>query len=135
VPFAKGVVYLGHDGRQRIVGSVAIPKTHGLEGVTQDTRKCLQPNFTAGILYAFFLQHFTQPAQCTALFWQAPIAMVNIMEGKQCSTVDGQSVSASVCGLALLLNAAHGQHQKIGAIVKGMNGRTAANMPYLAEAN
>ena len=135
VPLAKGVVNLGHDGRQTVVGAVAIPKTDGLEGVTQNTWKSLQPNLTLCVMNTFFFQNFIQSSQCATLFWRAAITMVNNMKRQATCAVDGQITGGRRIAIRLLLKAAHWQHQKIGAIVKGVHGRTTAHMPNLAKAN
>ena len=57
MPFTKGVVHFSHDGRQTVVLTMAIPKTHRLKGVTQHSGKGLKPNFTIGIQNVFLGQH------------------------------------------------------------------------------
>jgi len=44
VVFAKGIANLAHDGPQCAVLTMAKPETEGIENVSQDTPKGVQPN-------------------------------------------------------------------------------------------
>jgi len=78
MPFTKGVVHLRHNGSQRIVQAMTIPKTNRLEGVAQNARKCLQPNLAKGIDDALFQQQLLQPRQCAAERRGSAITVVDI---------------------------------------------------------
>ena len=111
---AKGVVDLHHDGAQAVVSAVAIPKAHGFEGIAQHPWVAVQPHLAVGIVDAFLRQQVEQPTQGATLSGAAAVAMVGIVKAQRGAPVDRQSPAA------MGLQVAHGQHQKISGVGKGM---------------
>ena len=80
---AKSVVYPHHDGPQRAVFAVAVPKAHGLEGVTQHARVGVQPDFALRIGNALCQQECVEPSQ--AIF--TAVTVVAVMKAQEPTAV------------------------------------------------
>ena len=124
---AKGVVDLHHDGAQAVVSAVAIPKAHRFEGIAQHPWVAMQPHLAVGIVDAFLRQQVEQPGQGPALSSAAPVAMVGVVKADGGAPVDRQSTAA------MGLQVAHGQHQKISGVGKGMGFGFQARVAHLTK--
>ena len=91
VTLTKGVVHLNHDGPQRAVCAVAVPKTHGLEGVTQHARVGVQPDFALRIGNALGQQERIEPGQAIA----AAVTVVAVMKAQEPTAVAFQRRAAA----------------------------------------
>ena len=109
---AKGVVHLNHDGAQGAVGTVAIPKADGFEGVAKHARVAVQPDFARGVVDAFAMQQFVKPSQCIC----AAVAMVFVVKTQGCPAVAFERVLM----MLFVSQRPHGQHQKIRGVGKRM---------------
>jgi hypothetical protein len=126
VPLAKGVVDLDDDGAQAAVGAVAVPETHGLEGVAPHARVAVQPDLARRVVNALGLQQAIEPGQGAALRGRAAIAVVGVVKAQGTAPVDGQC-------LGCFGQAAHGQHEKAGGVDKGMVPGAQPGVAHLAK--
>ncbi len=126
VPFAEGVVHLGHGAAQAAVGALAQPQAHRLEHITPDARKGLQPDFAIGVENALRREQVLQPGQAVA----AAVAVVGIEKAHRAKAVAGDGQQCRVAR-----QAAHGQQQKHRAVAESMHRRAQAAVPYWATAN
>ena len=124
---AKGVVHFHHDGAQAVVLAVAIPKAHRFEGVAQHPWVAVQPDLAIGVVDAFARQQFEQPGQGPAFSGAAAVAVVGVVKAQRGAPIQRQSTAA------MGLQVAHGQHQKISGVGKGMGLGLQARMAHLAK--
>ena len=133
VALAKRVVHLHHDGAQDaalvVSRSVAVPETHWFERVAQHARVGVQPEFTGGVMDAFALQQLVDPGDSAALLRRATVPMVGLEEAQRPGLVDGPA--CVLC--SRLLQAAQGQHQKVGGVNKGVMFGPLSRVAHLAK--
>jgi len=86
----------------------------------------MQPNIAVRVRDALRLQQFLQPGQRAALRRAASVAVVAVIKAQGCKAVARQRP-------AVLGEAVHGQHQKIGGIGKRMARWLQAGMAHLAK--
>ena len=76
VALAKGVVDFHDDGAQLLVGVVAVPEAHRLEGVAEHAWVAVQPHLADRVVDALLGQQFIKPGQRTTTLRPAAVAMI-----------------------------------------------------------
>ena len=90
VALAKGVVHFHHHGAQALIRTVAVPKTHGLEGKAQHARVAVQPDFAIGVGNALGCQQRVKPGQRATSLRASSVAMVAVVKAHQAKAVARQ---------------------------------------------